>query len=201
MRRRALLTGAAALLGSGSAGAVLLSESSRPVVAASFTASNVSSATHDGAVDAVTIAPAGTVSWDGLDAAPTGCAVAVSVRDADSEAAAWTEVTTETLPISGLSDSDDFEIRESGAGNSPHSGGSIDLTDGPFSAADFAASDGESATTTVDIRLVATITAEDTQRATVTDSFDVTVANRAADADTSGSANTGLEADSEVSGA
>lgn len=158
-----------------------------PSVGASFTAGDVETTTHDGEIDAVTIAPAGEVSWTGLEAQPKTATVTVQVQTADG----WTVLASQTYgDVDGLDGSLSYDFSERGQ--------RIDLTKRPFSDDRFTASDGESSATTIDIRIVATVAAQEDRRTTVSDSFTVRVANKPADTDASGRAGTGVSSSSEV---
>lgn len=181
--RLALLLGAFILAG---CGAVIFTS---PSVGASFTAADVQTTTHDGQIDAVTIAPEGRISWTGLEQEPSKVAVSVEVKTEDG----WKTVDTRTYrDVKGLDGSHqyDFSTRS----------GPIDLTTHAFSATEFAASDGETVDTTVDVRITVTVHGQEERSTSVSDSFQVTVENKRADADASGSANTGVSSNSEVSG-
>lgn len=170
---------------------------SQPSVGASFQASDVETTTHDGEIDAVSIAPKGMISWTGLEEDPDGATVIVSIKTPDGE---WKTVASKEYDrIDGLDGSLEYSFDSPGhAPDHAASNGAIDLTERGFSDHDFEASDGATEDTTIDVRIIATIDAQDQRSTTISDSFTVSVENKQADAHTTGSAGTGVSSSSEV---
>jgi len=157
----------------------------QPSVGTSFSASSVETTTHDGEIDAVTIQPKGEISWTGLEEEPDSATVTVQVETEDG----WETVASRDFRgIQGLDGSRRYAFKR------------VDLTETGLSDNAFKAADGETAETTVSIRIVTTVHAGQDRTDTVSDSFTVSVSNKAADADVSGHANTGVQSDSEVEG-
>ncbi|KXA90227.1 hypothetical protein AKJ62_01430 [candidate division MSBL1 archaeon SCGC-AAA259D14] len=159
---------------------------SQPALAASLTASNVTVDSEDGTISEVTVAPSGTVTWNGFDTAPENATLTVCV----SEGLANKNRTVRVQQVV-------VDIAPENRGKSGSQGFSLDPLDITNSRAlrwvesDFGCStDGESkAVSGVQVRLLVTVGSVDAQ--TNTASFDVTVNNTAASASVSGTANTG----------
>ncbi|WP_210424137.1 hypothetical protein [Halorussus ruber] len=182
-RRRflGLLAGVAA----GGAGASALARTGRADAGATFAASDVTVRTHDGALGALTIAPAGTVSWSGLEE-PAENAALVLYAKLDS-ALRYRELDGQRLDAAGLHGETEFRFE------------TRDLLDGRgFSPADFTPDDGERRTRTVRLRLGVTVFGADETVLTsgyADATFDVTVENRPEETGADGRANTGGEAE------
>lgn len=185
-RRR--LLGLLAGVAAGGAGASAFARTGRADAGATFGASDVTVRTHDGALDAVTVAPAGTVSWSGLEE-PAG-SVALSLYAKLDSALRFRELDGQRLDATGLHGEADYQF------------GTRDLLDGPgFSAADFEPDDGETRTRTVRLRLSVAVYATDGTELTAgyTDAtFDVTVENRPESETVTGRANAGAESAGET---
>lgn len=154
------------------------------VLAATFTASDVSVTSDNGALTAVTVAPNGSVTYDGLENEPNEIQLAVQVNVDGT----WETATTKTLSATGLQGSVSYDVSE------------VDLLSATsLSAGDFmAGADGGDAQTTVDVRVQATfVGVEDgggDMATTAGDSFTVTVNNQPANGGVGGQANTGATA-------
>lgn len=183
-RRRflGLLAGVAA----GGAGASAFARTGRADARATFVASDVTVRTHDGALDAVTVAPAGTVSWSGLEESAGSVALALHAK-LDS-ALQYHELASRRLDAAGLHGGTDYQFETH---NLLHESG--------FSARDFGPGDGETLTRQVRLRLAVTVYATDDETVLTTGyadaTFDVTVENRPEKGTVDGRANTGAEAE------
>lgn len=181
-RRR--LLGLLAGVAAGGVGASAFARTGRADAGATFAASDVTVRTHDGALDAVTVAPAGTVSWSGLEE-PAGSVGLVLYAKLDS-ALRYRELDGQRLDAAGLHGETDyrFETRNLLAGSG-------------FSAADFEPDDGENRTRTVRLRFDITVYATDDETELTTGyadaTFDVTVENRPEAGTVEGAANAGAE--------
>jgi hypothetical protein len=179
-RRRLLsvLAGAAA----GGAGASAYARTSRADAGAAFAASDVTVRTHDGALGAVTVAPAGTVSWSGLEE-PAGSAALALYAKLDSDPR-FHELDGQRLDAAGLHGETGYRFE------------TRNLLGGPgLAAADFEPGDGETLTRVVRLRLEVTVYASDDETVLTSGdadaTFDVTVENRPEDGSVDGEANTG----------
>lgn len=166
-----LLATSAGLFGAGSAVAVT-----------DFTAEDVHVVSDGGVVTSLTVAPTGTITYDGLEAEPSTVTVAVMVRLPDGQ---WETVATKNLSASGREGSVQYDFS------------TVDLfRQSSLSTADIARpSDGANATTTVEVRVAATLVGAGPNgtdvEAAASDSFDVVVENSPAGAAVGGRANTG----------
>ena len=179
-RRRLLgvLAGAAA----GGAGASAYAHTSRADAGATFAASDVTVRTHDGALGAVTVAPAGTVSWSGLEE-PAG-SVALALYAKLGSDPRFHELEGQRLDAAGLHGETGYRFE------------TRNLLGGPgLAAADFEPGDGETLTRVVRLRLEVTMYASDDETVLTSGdadaTFDVTVENRPEDGSVDGEANTG----------
>jgi hypothetical protein len=179
-RRRLLgvLAGAAA----GGAGASAYARTSRADAGAAFAASDVTVRTHDGALGAVTVAPAGTVSWSGLEE-PAGSAALALYAKLSSDRR-FHELDGQRLDAAGLHGETGYRFE------------TRNLLGGPgLAAADFEPGDGETLTRVVRLRLEVTVYASDDETVLTSGdadaTFDVTVENRPEDGSVNGEANTG----------
>ena len=181
-RRR--LLGALAGVAAGGAGLASLLPAASASADADFAAEDVTVATDDGNVRGVTVAPAGTVSWRGLDEPAGRVALSLYAKlDADYR---YRKLATDSLSARGLH------------GETAYDFGALDLLDRDgFAAADFSAADGETRTRRVRLRLAFEVYAGDGETAltkgyadTV---FDVTVENRAGGGDVDGDAAVAVE--------
>jgi len=179
-RRRLLgvLAGAAA----GGAGASAYAHTSRADAGATFAASDVTVRTHDGALGAVTVAPAGTVSWSGLEE-PAGSVALALYAKLDSDPRFY-ELDGQRLDAAGLHGETGYQFE------------TRNLLGGPgLVAADFEPGDGEILTRVVRLRLEVTVYASDDETVLTSGdadaTFDVTVENRPEDGSVDGEANTG----------
>lgn len=148
---------------------------------ASFTADDVNVASNAGVVTSLTVAPAGEITYDGLERPPNETTVVVSVRVADGS---WERVGNETLDVSTQQGSTSFDFP------------TIDVfAETSTTPADFRPSDGSRKQVDMDVRLRVTLAdagpGGDDVTATVSDTSTVTVTNEAATAGASGKANTG----------
>jgi hypothetical protein len=179
-RRRLLgvLAGAAA----GGVGASAYARTSRADAGATFAASDVTVRTHDGALGAVTVAPAGTVSWSGLEE-PAGSAALALYAKLSSDRR-FHELDGQRLDAAGLHGETGYQFE------------TRNLLGGPgLAAADFEPGDGETLTRVVRLRLEVTVYASDDETVLTSGdadaTFDVTVENRPEDGSVDGEANTG----------
>ncbi|WP_162224147.1 hypothetical protein [Halorussus salinus] len=182
-RRRLLgLLGGVAV---GGAGASALSSRSGASAGVTFAASDLTVRTDDGSLDSLTVAPAGTVSWSGLETPAGGVALTLSAAYGGRS---FRDLASQRLPAAGLHGEADYAFE------------SRDLLGvEEFDASDFAAADGERVTETVRLRLTVTVVAADGETTLTTGRadarFDVTVENRPEEGAVEGRANTGATDD------
>lgn len=148
----------------------------------SFTANDVSMTTNSGRVTSLTIAPDVDVHYNGLEAAPSSIEVVVSTRLNSSSS--WKNVASQSLAGDGLEGTVNYSFAE------------IDLLSATsMKPSDFAASDGTTGSTGVDIRvevrLVGAGAGGNNVTATAIDSMSVIVTNEQAGAGVGGTANSG----------
>ena len=146
-----------------------------------FTANDVTTTTPSGHLKSVSVAPNGTVEYAGLESQPSSVDVAVQVR---KQGGTWQTVSTKSLSASGL------------AGNVSYDFATLDLLQTTsLQKGDFpTAPDGGDASTTLEVRVNATLVGAGPSGSDVTasssDSFTVTVHNRKAGGGVTGRANT-----------
>ena len=182
-RRR--LLGLLAGVAVGGAGASALSRRGEASAGATFAASDLTVRTDDGSLDSLTVAPAGTVSWSGLETPAGGVALTLSATYGGRP---FRALASQRLPAAGLHGETDYAFE------------SRDLLGvEEFDASDFAAADGERVTETVRLRLAVTVVAADGETTLTTGRadarFDVTVENRPEEGAIDGRANTGATDD------
>ncbi|WP_137283475.1 hypothetical protein [Halorussus salinisoli] len=188
-RRR--LLGVLAGVTAGGASASAFARSGSANAGATFDASDVTVESDDGSLRALTVAPAGTTSWSGLEAPARQVSIVMYAKlDTDLE---YHRLDSQRLGASGLHGETDYAF---GTRNL--------LATSAFSAGDFEPSgDGQTRTRTVRLRLVVTVTGTDGTELTSGHSdatFEVSVENLPESADADGDANTGAEAGSEDGG-
>jgi hypothetical protein len=182
-RRR--LLGLLAGVAAGGAGASALSRRGEASAGATFAASDLTVRTDDGSLDSLTVAPAGTVSWSGLETPAGGVALTLSATHGGRP---FRDFASQRLPAAGLHGETDYAFE------------SRDLLGvEEFDASDFAAADGERVTETVRLRLAVTVVAADGETTLTTGyadaRFDMTVENRPEEGAVDGRANTGATDD------
>lgn len=113
----------------------------------------------------------GTITWDGLEHDATSIDVTLSVTNPDSDG--YTELASKTLGLDG---------QHAKQGSREFSMSPVDLTEGPYTDADFSASgDGETQTTQVTLQITATVNTTSDEYAptsSATDPFTVGVDNQ-----------------------
>ncbi|MEA5388550.1 hypothetical protein VB779_16950 [Haloarculaceae archaeon H-GB11] len=145
-----------------------------------FSANDVSVTGNTGQLQSLMVAPSGTVQYSGLESAPSGATVTVSVKlPSDSS---WERVGSKSMSTSGLDGTVQYDFDR------------IDVIDAAsISRGQFGAPDGQSDTTTVEIRVEAVLAGAGPDgadvTATATDDLKVTVSNVAAGAQAGGQAN------------
>ncbi|UPV99436.1 hypothetical protein M0R88_12995 [Halorussus gelatinilyticus] len=183
-RRR--LLGVIAGVASGGAGASAFSSRSGARAGATFAADDLTVRTDDGALGAVTVAPAGTVSWSGLETPAGGVALTLYAKYAAD--LRFRKLAGQRLPAAGLHGEADYAFQ------------SRDLlaVEG-FDTSDFDPDDGERATRRVALRLAVTVVGADGETTLTTGyadaRFDVTVVNRPESGGVDGRANTAATGD------
>jgi len=176
-RRR--LLGALAGVAAGGAGAVALATRTGASTRVRFDAGDVTVESDDGTLRSLSVAPSGTVSWSGLEEPAGSVTLALYAKLArDREYAA---LATQRLDAAGLHGETDYAFE------------TMALFDFQgFSAGDFAARDGSTSATPVQLRFEITVNATDGTTLT-TDyavrTFVVRVRNVAEQTDVSGTAN------------
>ncbi|MFC4551692.1 MULTISPECIES: hypothetical protein [Halorussus] len=181
-RRR--LLGALAGVAAGGAGLASLLPAAHASADADFAAEDVTVASDDGNVRGVTVAPAGTVAWRGLDEPAGRVALSLYAKlDADYR---YRKLATDSLSARGLH------------GETAYDFGALDLLDREgFAAADFSAADGETRTRRLRLRLAFEVYAAAGETALArgyADAvFDVTVENLAGSGDVDGDAAVAVE--------
>lgn len=211
-RRRAIAAGGG-IVGASLAGGIGLRLVDRAAASAdvTFTAGNVSVTTADGSVDAVTVAPTGLASWQGLEAPPKRAAYELVVatdeslgNEGDSRASTIAESNPSLGGTTGRSGEIDVELTQYDLledGSYEEDGYPGDGT-APFDASDFAAADGETRETQVFLELTVELygNSDDSPLAAASDEtfFIVTVENAEAKLAYEVAANTGVESDSAV---
>lgn len=160
------------------AGVPLLSTSG--AASTSLTTSNVGVTSNSGMLQSLTVAPNGTISYDGLESPPSSVVVTVSVRE---QSGSWQQLDRETTSASGLEGSTDYSFP------------TVDvLGSTSLQRQDFRAPDGDSKTTTLELRVSVALVGAGPGGSNVTtsatDSFDVTVTNEGARAGVNGRGNT-----------
>ena len=160
--------------------AALLALFATPTVAhASLTADDVTLTGDSGQLKELVVAPNGSVHYDGLEQAPSSVDVTIEVNDGTG----WYTVGSQSVSASG---------RE---GNVSYSFSDTDVL-GPISLKnnDFKAQDGQSSSTTLELRVTATLVGAGANgndvTATATDGFTVTVTNEPAGGAVHGKGNT-----------
>ncbi|MFB6119754.1 MAG: hypothetical protein ABEJ68_01410 [Halobacteriaceae archaeon] len=162
--------------------AVLLVTTAAPLFAGSaaaltFTASDVSVVSNNGHLESLTVAPEGTVQYDGLESEPASVDITVQVKKGSS----WETVATKSVSASGLEGTVDYDIAE------------IDLLT-VLDKSTFHAVPGSTTETTVEMRMRASLVGAgpngDDVRVTGSDSFTVTVENEKHGGSMGGAANT-----------
>jgi hypothetical protein len=145
-------------------GTTLLSTSA--TAQTSFTANDVQTTSHNGQLKELSIAPEGTVSYEGLENPATGVTVTVAVKQ--SESSTWTDLQTKEVGASGLHGSADYSFDKMSL-----------IKGGPFNKKAFRPDDGETVGTDVDVRVTVTVHEDGGEDvvATGTDTFTVTVEN------------------------
>jgi hypothetical protein len=162
---------------------MLFALSGGATAAATFTAGDVQVTTDNGQITSVTVAPNGTVTYDGLEASANTITVDVQVKKNSSTS--WETVGSKTLSPGGTSGSATYNFTN------------IDvIQNSPLTTADFnAGGDGTSTATDVDVRVHVTLVGVGDSGADVTtsagDTFTVTANNQPISVDVSGQANTG----------
>ncbi|MDQ2053665.1 hypothetical protein [Halobellus sp. H-GB7] len=148
----------------------------------SFTANDVSATTANGKLNELTVAPNGTVSYSGLEQEPSGVTVTVEVKG--GSASDWKEISSKSHSATGLSGEVSYDFSETRL-----------LQDTSMKPSDFRATDGNSGSTDVQIRVTAVVEDAgpngDDVTTTSTNSFAVTVENTKAGAGVGGKANAG----------
>lgn len=186
-KRRRLLKGLAGVLGVGGVSAYLVRNSTAPALATSFTAGPDTITTGDGTISDVTLDPSITLSWNGLDTEPKKADISLSVKS-DQLNAGYEVIYDEMgLSITGqnksTSGSQDFSNRfGQGSILDRHSG---------IQSSDFADDEGNGPTeTTLTIEVEASVTNNSSVLASGSNTtpYTVTVTNRGASVDISGSA-------------
>ncbi|WP_158057767.1 hypothetical protein [Halorussus halophilus] len=187
-RRKVL--GALAGVAVGGASATLFTRSAGATVETEFTADDLAVETADGTVRGLTVAPAGSIAWDGLEEPARSVSLTLHAKlDADFK---FHRLATRTLTARGLH------------GETAYDFGTQHLlrTDG-FEAPDFEAPDGETRTRHVRLRLSYEVFAGDDRTSLASGyadtAFSVTVENIAQNGDVSGEANSGVTAETESS--
>lgn len=145
-----------------------------------FTAGDVNLTTNSGRVTSLTVAPGGDVHYDGLEAVPSSVDVEVSARlSGDST---WEAVTSQSVSASGLEGTANYSFAEVSL-----------LTTTSMTTSDFAAADGATETTDVELRVRVTLVGAGPGggdvNASSMDTFSVTVTNQAAGAGVGGKGN------------
>lgn len=149
---------------------------------ATFTANDVYVTSNGGNLQSLTVAPDGDVHYDGLESVPSGADVEVQMKLANDST--WETVGSKNVSATGQQGDITFNFS------------TIDvLANSSLTKADFkAAGDGTNQTTTVDIRVVATLydSGENGNDVTATSatSFDVEVQNEKISTSAGGKANT-----------
>jgi hypothetical protein len=149
------------------------------VAHASFTAADVNATGNAGVLQSLTVAPDGSVHYDGLEQTPDSLQINVSVDTGSG----FETVATKSLSASG---------RE---GNVSYSFNRVDVIgQTSLTPAEFRATDGATSTTTLDLRVEVTLVGAGPSgadvTATATDQFTVTVTNEAASAGVHGTGQT-----------
>lgn len=146
----------------------------------SFTANDATVTSPDGSVKSVTIAPAGTVTYSGMEQEPSGISVTVSVKTSSMDG--WKTVESKSLSVSGLEGSASYRFQKSDL-----------LASTVMSASSFEAADGSTATTDVQVKVTAVVVGGGSEGADVTSeatsTFTVSVTNIEAGAGVGGQAN------------
>lgn len=176
--------GVLASVAAGGAAASAFSGTSRASAGATLTASDVTVRTDDGALSALTVAPAGTVSWSGLEE-PAG-SVRLSLHAKRGSAASHL-LTTQRLSAAGIHGETDYAFD------------TRDLLDSEvLSTDDFDPADGERVTREVALEIAVEVVASDGETTLTTGdaaaTFDATVVNRPEASGVEGQANTDGEA-------
>ncbi|WP_327051315.1 hypothetical protein [Halomicrococcus gelatinilyticus] len=176
-RRR--LLGALAGVAAGGTGAAALAQRTGASTRVRFDAGDVMVTSDDGTLRSLSVAPSGAVSWSGLEKPAGSVTLALYAKLArDREYAA---LATRRLDAAGLHGETDYAFE------------TLALLDHQgFSAADFAARDGDAKTTPVQLRFEIAVSAPDGTTLTTdyaVGTFVVTVRNLAETADVSGTAN------------
>lgn len=158
----------------------------RPALAVSFSASNVTIDSEDGTITEVTVAPSGTVTWNGLDSVPESMNVELFISSDISNKDVLVSVGTTTIAIA-------FE-NQSKSGSQGFSLDKVDIisnTSLVWYKSNFeSGTDGGSNTVTgIRVKLEVEVNGKTTETEEAT--FDVTVNNLAGSVSVSGDANTG----------
>lgn len=214
-RRRAIAAGGG-IVGASLAGGIGLRLVDRAAASAdvAFTAGDVDITTADGSIDAVTVAPSGSASWQGLEAPPKRAAYELVVatdesleNEGDSRASTIAESDPSLGGTAGRSGEIDVELTQYDLleNGSYEKGGYRGGGTAPFDASDFEASaDGSRSRTTVHLELTVELygSTDDSPLVTASDetSFTVTVENAGAELEYRVTANTGVESDTAVDG-
>lgn len=152
---------------------------------ATFTAGDVALTGNAGHLTSLTVTPSGDVHYSGLESPPSSVDVVVQVRLNSSST--WETVATTSVSASGLQGTANFSFAQINL-----------LTTSSLKASDFKAADGSTSSTTVDIRVRATLVGAGPGGtdvvATAADSFVVSVTNEPATASAGGKANTAGQA-------
>jgi hypothetical protein len=145
----------------------------------SFTAGDVSATSHNGQLQELTIAPEGSVTYEGLETPASGITVTVQVRPEGGST--WSDLKSKELTASGLHGSATYAFDRMSI-----------LQGSTFSKKDFRPADGADSTTQVDVRVNVAVREEggQTVETRATDTFTVTVTNVARGAGVGGTGNT-----------
>lgn len=180
-RRR--LLGVLAGVAAGGAGASVLARQSSASTRVNVDAGDVTVESDDGTLRSLSVAPSGTVSWSGLETPAGSVTVALYAKLARDRG--YSELATRRLDAAGLH------------GETGYAFETMELFATPgFASADFAARDGTTNATPVQLRFEIAVTAPDGTTLTTAfavETFVVRVRNTAEQADVSGTANVGVE--------
>lgn len=145
-----------------------------------FTAEDVTLSTNSGRVTSLTIAPEGDIHYGGLEAEPASIDVDVSVRL--SGESTWEPVDSQSIAGDGLEGAVNYTFAETNL-----------LSATSLSNSDFAAADGETESTDIDVRVDVTLVGSGPDGGDVTavstDTMTVSVTNEPAGAGVGGRAN------------
>lgn len=146
-----------------------------------FTANDVAITSNGGNVKSLTVAPTGDIHYEGLEAAPSSVDVVVEIKESSSSS--WETLDSKSTSASGLEGNVSFDFS------------TIDvLASSSLGNPDFKSSDGQTATTDLDIRVTATLVGAgpngDDVTTVTTQTFTVSVENIPAGGNVGGKANT-----------